>query len=85
LAWTIEYDEGALADLKKLDRQRQREILDYMKKRVGETEKPRTFGRLRHSKSGLGRYRVRDYRIICELRDAQRRVVAVGRRNTIQE
>jgi len=85
LAWTIEYDEGALADLKKLDRQRQREILDYMKKRVGETEKPRTFGPLRHSKFGLGRHRVRDYRIICELRDAQRRVVAVGRRNTIQE
>jgi mRNA interferase RelE/StbE len=85
LAWTIEYDEGALADLKKLDRQRQREILDYMKKRVGDAKEPRTFGRLRHSKSGLGRYRVRDYRIICELRDAQRRVVAVGRRNTIQE
>ncbi len=85
MAWTIEYDEGALADLKKLDRQRQREILDYMKKRVGETEKPRTFGPLRHSKFGLGRHRVRDYRIICELRDAQRRVVAVGRRNTIQE
>jgi mRNA interferase RelE/StbE len=85
LAWTIEYDEGALADLKKLDRQRQREILDYMKKRVGETEKPRTFGPLRHSKFGLGRHRVCDYRIICELRDAQRRVVAVGRRNTIQE
>jgi mRNA interferase RelE/StbE len=85
LAWTIEYDEGALADLKKLDRQRQREILDYMKKRVGEAEKPRTFGPLRHSKFGLGSHRVRDYRIICELRDAQRKVVAVGRRNTIQE
>jgi mRNA interferase RelE/StbE len=88
LAWTIEYDEGALADLKKLDRQMQREILDYMDKRIGRAEDPRTFGKpLRHSKFGLWRYRVRDYRIICELRDARLRVLrlAVGHRSTIYE
>lgn len=65
MAWTIEYDEGALADLKKLDRQMQREILDYMEKRIGKAQDPRTFGKpLRHSKFGLWRYRVRDFRII---------------------
>jgi mRNA interferase RelE/StbE len=88
LAWTIEYDEGALADLKKLDRQMQREILEYVEKRIGKAEDPRTFGKpLRHSKFGLWRYRVRDYRIICELRDAQLSVlvVAVGHRSTIYE
>jgi mRNA interferase RelE/StbE len=36
------------------------------------------FGKpLRHSKFGLWRYRVRDYRIICKLRDAQLRVLVV--------
>jgi mRNA interferase RelE/StbE len=88
LAWKIEYDEGALADLKKLDRQIQREILDYVKKRIGASEDPRTFGKpLRHSKFGLWRYRVRDYRIICELGDAQLRVlvVAVGHRSIVYE
>lgn len=88
MAWTIEYDEGALADLKKFDRQIQREILDYMEKRIGRAEDPRTFGKpLRHSKFGLWRYRVRDYRIICELRDARLRVlvVAVGHRSTVYE
>jgi mRNA interferase RelE/StbE len=88
LAWTIEYDEGALADLKKLDRQIQREILSYMEKRIAKAEDPRTFGKpLRHSKFGLWRYRVRDYRIICELRHGQLRVlvVAVGHRSTIYE
>lgn len=88
MAWKIEYDEGALADLKKLDRQIQREILDYMKKRVGASEDPRAFGKpLRHSKFGLWRYRVRDYRIICELRDAQLSVlvVAVGHRSIVYE
>ncbi len=86
MAWTIEYDEGALADLKKLDRQIQREILDYMDKRIGKAQDPRTFGKpLRHSKFGLWRYRVRDYRIICELRDGQLRVlvVAVAHRSTV--
>lgn len=88
MAWTIEYDEGAVADLKKLDRQIQREILDYMDKRIGKAEDPRVFGKpLRHNRFGLWRYRVRDYRIICELRDAQLSVlvVAVGHRSTIYE
>lgn len=88
MAWTIEYDEGALADLKKLDRPMQREILDYMEKRIGKAHDPRTFGKpLRHSKFGLWRYRVRDFRIICELRDAQLRVlvVAIGHRSTVYE
>ena len=88
MAWTIEYDEGALADLKKLDRQIQREILDFMKKRIGGADDPRVFGKpLHHSKFGLWRYRVRDYRIICELQDAQLLVlvVAVGHRSTVYE
>jgi mRNA interferase RelE/StbE len=88
LAWKIEYDEGALADLKKLDRQIQLEILDYMKKRIGASEDPRAFGKpLRHSKFGLWRYRLRDYRIICEMQEAQLRVlvVAVGHRKNIYE
>ncbi len=79
MAWKIEYDVGALADLKKLDRQILREILDYMDKRIGKAEDPRTFGkRLRHSKFGLWRYGVRDYRIICGLRDGQLRVLVVA-------
>ncbi len=86
MAWSVEYDPGALRDLKKLDRTIQREILDYMDKRVATTEDPRHFGKpLRASKFGLWRYRVRDYRIICELQEKRLvvLVVAVGHRNTI--
>jgi mRNA interferase RelE/StbE len=88
LAWTIEYDEGAIADLKKLGRQLQREILDYMEKRIAKAEDPRVFGKpLRHSKFGLWRYRMRDYRIICQLQQARLivLVVAVGHRSTVYE
>lgn len=88
MAWTIEYDEEAVRDLKKLDRQAQREILDYMERRIGRAEEQRPFGKpLRHSKFGLWRYRVRDYRIICQLRQAKLivLVVAVGHRSAVYE
>lgn len=88
MAWTIEYDEGAVSDLKKLDRQAQREIVDYMEKRIAKAEDPRSFGKpLRHSKFGLWRYRVRDYRIICQLQQAKLvvLVVAIGHRSTVYD
>jgi mRNA interferase RelE/StbE len=66
LAWSIEYDPGALEDLKKLDRTIQRETLDYRDNRIATAENPRNFGKpLRYTKYGLWRYRIRDYRIIC--------------------
>jgi len=88
LAWTIEYDPRALKDLKRLDRAIQREILDYMDQRVATAKDPRDFGKpLRASRFGLWRYRVRDYRIICELQEERLVVllVAVGHRSTIYE
>jgi mRNA interferase RelE/StbE len=86
LGWTIEYDPGALDDLKKLDRSIQREILDYMDNRIARAEDPRDFGKpLRGSKFGFWRYRVRDYRIICEIQERRLvvLVVAVGHRSTV--
>jgi mRNA interferase RelE/StbE len=88
LAWKIEYDEGAVSDLKKLDRQAQRANLEYMEKRVGRAADPRSFGKpLGHSKFGLWRYRWRDYRIVCQLQDQKLvvLVVAVGHRSKIYE
>jgi mRNA interferase RelE/StbE len=48
----------------------QLEILDYMDTRVATDENPRRFGKaLRHELRRLWRYRVRDYRIICDIRE----------------
>lgn len=88
MGWSIEYDPEALKDLKKLDRTIQREILDYMDNRIATAKSPRNFGKpLRDSKYGLWRYRVRDYRIICELQEKRLvvLVVAVGHRSTVYE
>ena len=88
MAWTIEYDESAVKDLKKLDRQMQCEILTFMEKRIGQAQDPRSFGKpLRHSKFGLWRYRLRDYGIICQLQEAKLivLVVAIGHRSIIYD
>ncbi len=86
MGWNIEYDPGALADLKRLDQSVQNEIVDYMEDRVSAAANPHDFGKpLRGSKFGLWRYRVRDYRIVCELQEKRKTilVVAIGHRSTI--
>ena len=88
MAWTIEYDARALRDLRKLDHSIRREILDYMEKRIAKADDPRKFGKpLRGSKFGLWRYRLRDYRIVCQLQDERLvvLVVSIGHRSTIYE
>ena len=79
MAWTIEYDPGAIRDLNKLNRSIRADVFNYMQQRIGRASSPRDFGKpLRHDKFGLWRYRVRDLRIICELQDAREVVLVVG-------
>jgi mRNA interferase RelE/StbE len=50
-----------------------------MDKRIADAADPRDFGKpLRKSKFGLWRYRVRDYRILCEIQDFRLVVLVVG-------
>lgn len=65
LVWRIEYDPRVEKELKAIDRAMQREVLDYMDRRIATEEDPRRFGKpLRYERRGLWRYRVQDYRII---------------------
>lgn len=86
MAWRIEYDSQVLRDFKKLDRTICKEIIGYLERRVAASENPRNFGKaLREDKFGLWRYRVRDYRIICQIEDRHCvvLVVRIGHRSTI--
>ena len=70
MAWQIELSETAKKQLSKLSRPGQTAILDYLRKRIATHEDPRRFGSsLRKNLAGLWRYRVEDYRIICEIQD----------------
>jgi mRNA interferase RelE/StbE len=78
LAWTIEYTETSRKQLKKLDKQIAERILDYMDSRVSGSKNPRSSGKvLVGSLGGLWRYRVGDYRIICDIQDNTLRVLVV--------
>ena len=81
----IEYTETARKQLKKLDKTMQKRILDYMDE-VGQLENPRSRGKaLVENMRGLWRYRVGDYRVICEIQDSKIiiSVLKIGRRKNI--
>jgi mRNA interferase RelE/StbE len=86
LAWTVEIGDFAERQILKLDKPVRERILDYLGDRIEGCKNPRHFGEpLKGEKSGLWRYRVGDYRIICELRDQRLVVLAlsIGHRREI--
>ena len=88
MSWVYRFDERALKELKKLDRQAQKEIIAYLDDRVAGTGNPRRFGKaLRADLSGLWRYRVGDYRILCQIQDRQLLVlvISVGHRKNVYD
>lgn len=88
MTWTIEWDDRARKELRKLDSSIQKEILSYLRLRIAESDNSRIFGQsLSGNKSGLWRYRVGNYRIICRIADDAFvvLVIGVGHRKEIYE
>lgn len=80
MTWTIEYGDTAKKALDKLDRQTARRIVSYMGERILIQQSPRESGQsLKGSKLGnLWRYRVGDYRVICDIQDEVLIVLVIG-------
>jgi mRNA interferase RelE/StbE len=65
LAWTIEYADTAKGQLRKLDKQTARRIVDFMDERIAGLENPRNSGKaLAGPHGGFWRYRVGDCQLI---------------------
>ena len=78
MTWVVEWDDRARKELRKLDRQLQKDILNYLKERIAINADPRRFGKpLAYDKHGLWRYRVQDVRIICRIEDEELLVLVV--------
>lgn len=76
--WTIEYTRTAETQLRKLDKQVARRILDYLGDNIAHLDNPRARGKALSGRLGeLWRYRVGDYRIICEIQDNVMRILVV--------
>lgn len=86
MAWTIEYADTAKTQLRKLNKQTARRIVGFMDERVAGVEYPRSTGKaLTGPLGGFWRYRVGDYRVICDIHDGALRVlvVQIGNRREI--
>ena len=77
--WKIKLDQHAVKQLKKLDRTVQKRIVDFLSNRLLTAKTPRDFGKpLMGKLTGLWRYRVGDYRLICEINDKEVTVLVIN-------
>ena len=86
MAWQIEFDSEAENDLRKIDPEIQRRILRYLREKIATEKDPRRFGApLRRELSGLWKYRLGDYRLICRIEDKKVivYVIRIGHRKDI--
>lgn len=72
MAWTVEITRTAEKQIKNLDRVGRGAIVRFLRERVQPAQDPRQWGKpLQGDKGGLWRYRVGDYRPICDIQDAK--------------
>ncbi len=69
MRWQIKFEKSARYSLEKLDKPIRKQIENYLDK-LSQLDNPRQRGKgLTGSRSGQWRYRVGDYRVICEIQD----------------
>ena len=70
MAWSVEFTATAEKQLLKLDRSCQTLIVNYLEDEVALRADPRLKGKaLVGDRKGLWRYRVGDFRVLCQLLD----------------
>ncbi len=88
MSWVCKFDRRALRELNKLDPQSKQQILTYLEERIAADSDPRRFGKgLKANLAGLWRYRIGNYRVICQIIDNELiiLVLAAGHRKTIYD
>ena len=84
--YRVEFTSFALKDLKKLDPHITHLIVAWISKNLDQCDNPRLHGKgLSSDKKGIWRYRIGDYRLLCQIFDERLiiLVVDVGHRKEI--
>ena len=87
MAWRIEIDKDVQRTMRKLDKQTAKRITAKLRE-ISRLDNPRSMGKaLVGNMAGLWRYRVGDYRIVCDIEDDVLLilVVDVAHRSTIYQ
>lgn len=70
MTYKVLFSENAKKQIKKLDKYTASLIIGWIEKNLQGCENPRLHGKgLLENKSGMWRYRVGNYRLICEIED----------------
>ena len=88
MTYKVVFTEKAKKELKKLDKQISALIIGWLEKNIEGCTNPRNFGKgLVGNKSGQWRYRIGDYRAICEIQDDKVIVLVleIGHRKNIYD
>ena len=87
MVWTIEFQEKPLKQLEKLDKGNATRIISFLTDRIAVDGNPRRSGQaLQGSELGnYWRYRVGDYRILCDIQDNKLvvLVIEIGHRREV--
>lgn len=88
MAWRIEISETARKQLSKLDKGVQKGILRFLRERIATDEDPKRFGApLRRDLTGLWKYRIGAYRLVCDIQGDRLMVLVLrmGHRREVYE
>lgn len=78
MKWSIEVKKKALNELSKINRDDRVKIGFFLNETLADLDNPRQHGKALEGKfKGLWRYRVGNYRIICDIRDNELVIIAV--------
>jgi mRNA interferase RelE/StbE len=77
MIWRLGFSKKADKQLSKMDKSASRIIVAWLMKNIDGCEDPRVYGRgLTATRSGEWRYRIGDYRVLCDIQDAKLVVLA---------
>jgi mRNA interferase RelE/StbE len=88
MRYAVKYDKRAAKQLEKLDPGVRRLILAYIDSRLEGAKNPRSLGKgLSDHLPGLWRYRVGNYRVLAEIKDAEIiiYIVKIGHRRDVYD
>jgi len=89
LGWTINYSHKSFKQLKKLDKQNAKRILDFLDFKIAKLDNPRSLGKpLKGDELGeFWRYRIGDFRIIVNIQDKELIIttIKIGHRRNIYQ
>ncbi|MDD1625991.1 MAG: type II toxin-antitoxin system RelE/ParE family toxin [Methylococcaceae bacterium] len=86
MQWTVRLSETALKTLEKINKPEQLRIRQFIKDNLANLDNPRSMGKaLQGNLKGLWRYRVGNYRLVCQIYNSELivMVLEIGHRKDI--